>query len=227
MFVGHFGVGLSGKAGVPRVSLGTWFLSVQFLDLLWPVFLVLDWEHVRITPGYTRMSPLDFYDYPISHSLLGAALWAALFAVAYSVVRRRDPKPERRRAALLLAGGVLSHWLLDFLTHRPDLPVLPSVGPYLGLGLWNYPAVEILLEALLYGAGIALYLRATRARDNVGRFALAGLLVLLAALWLGASFGPPPGDERVLAWSALSIWLIVPWAYWIDRHREARTGTAL
>jgi hypothetical protein len=176
---------------------------------------------VRITPGYTRMSPLDFYDYPFTHSLLGACGWAALLALLYLLVSRRQ---RRGRVALLLALGVVSHWFLDVLVHRADLPVLPAMGPYLGLGLWNVPAAAIALELALFGAGILLYLRATRARDAAGRWGLAALLGLLVLLWLGAAFGPPPPDEGIIAWSALALWLLVPWAAWVDRHREPVRG---
>jgi hypothetical protein len=212
--VGHYGVGLSGRAATPRVSLGTWFLAIQLLDLLWPLFLLLGWEHVRIRPGLMRLSPLDFYDYPITHSLVGALGWSVAFAAVYFAVRRRGG------VALLLGAGVLSHWVLDLLVHRPDLPLIPGRGPYLGMGLWNYPALEIAVEALLYGLGIHRYLRLTRARDGSGRYGLAALLVLLAALWLGSLLAPPPPSASAIAWSALALWLFVPWAYWIDRHRE-------
>jgi membrane-bound metal-dependent hydrolase YbcI (DUF457 family) len=219
MFVGHFGVGLAGRAATPRVSLGTWFLAVQFLDLLWPVFLLLGWEHVRVTPGYTRLNALDFYDYPISHSLFAAVCWGFAFAVVYWLVRRRSV-PRSFRTGLLLGAGVLSHWVLDFLTHRPDLPLVPGMGRYVGLGLWDHPVPAIALELAIYGLGIALYLRATRARDGVGRLGLWGLLAVLLVLWLSSFAGPPPDDERIIAWASMIQLLLVAWAYWVDRHRE-------
>jgi membrane-bound metal-dependent hydrolase YbcI (DUF457 family) len=219
MFVGHFAVGLAGKRATPRVSLGTWFLAVQFLDLLWPIFLLLDWEHVRVTPGYTRLSPLDFYDYPFSHSLLAAVFWSVLFAAVWAVLRRG--RPGRLRTGLLLAAGVLSHWVLDVLTHRPDLPLLPRMGPYAGLGLWNHPALAIALEGGLYALGIFLYVRSTRARDAAGRVGLWALLLLLLGLWLASAFGPPPEEDTPIAWATLSLWIVVfPWAGWVDRHRS-------
>lgn len=219
MFVGHFGVGLSGRAAAARVSLGTWFAACQLLDLLWPAFLLLGVEHVRVTPGYTRMSPLDFYDYPITHSLFGAVLWAAGFALAWWLVRRRRV-PHPRRTALLLGAAVLSHWVLDAVVHRPDLPVLPMMGPYVGLGLWNVPAATVAVELACFGLGIALYLRATRARDGIGRLGFWALVAVLAAAWLGSLLGPPPQDERAIGWVGLATWLFVPWATWVDRHRE-------
>ena len=198
MFVGHFAVGLTGKKVAPRVSLGTWFMAVQLLDLLWPIFLLLGWEHVRIVPGLMKLNALDLYDYPLSHSLVGALVVGPL---------RHGLQVLGRVESALRAGGAtpscsvrrFSHWLLDVLVHRPDVPLLPH-GPYIGLGLWDQPAVELLLEGGLYALGIYLYLRATRARDRIGSWGLYLLLAFLLATWLSAAFGPPPPDERTLAW---------------------------
>jgi hypothetical protein len=217
MFIGHEAVGLAGRTKTPAISLGTWLFAVQFLDLLWPVFLLLGWEHVRIAPGITRANPLDFYDYPITHSLIGALGWSVVFGAGYLVLGRSAPA-ERRRGALLLGAGVLSHWVLDLVVHRPDLPILPH-GPYVGFGLWNFPLAEALVELILYGLGIAIYLRATRARDAVGRWGLWSLLVFLPAVWLSSLYGPPPPNARALAWFALVAWIIPVWGWWADRHR--------
>ena len=219
MFVGHQAVGLAGRAKTPWISLGTWFMAVQFLDLLWPIFLLLGWEHVRIAPGITRLTPLDFYDYPITHSLVGALGWSILFGIGYLALGKAE-LPARRRGAIFLGAGVFSHWILDFLVHRPDLPILPD-GPYVGLGLWNVPAVALTLETALYAAGIFLYLRSTRARDAAGRWGLWILLAFLFIIWIASLLGPPPPNERVLAWSALAAWIFIPWAWWTDRHRTA------
>ncbi|HEV8577442.1 MAG TPA: hypothetical protein VGX68_00050 [Thermoanaerobaculia bacterium] len=141
-----------------------------------------------------------------------------LFGIGYLFLGKTEP-PARRRGALLLGAGVFSHWILDLLAHRPDLPLLPR-GPFVGLGLWNVPAVALPLEAALYTIGIVLYLRATRARDAIGRWGLWSLLALLPLIWLSGSYGPPPPSERVLAWSALSLWIVVSWGWWVDRHRS-------
>ena len=130
MFIGHFGLGFAGKKAAPSVSLGTLFLSVQLADGLWPLFLVLGLEHVRIVPGIMKLSPFDFYDYPISHSLVALIGWGIVVGAVYLVVRRNV------LGAAVLAAGVVSPWVLDFAVHRPDMPVMPR-GPYLGLGLWN------------------------------------------------------------------------------------------
>jgi LexA-binding, inner membrane-associated putative hydrolase len=215
MFLGHFGLGLAGKRAAPTVSLGTLLLAVQFADCLWPLLLLLGLEHVRIAPGATRMTPLDFFDYPVSHSLAALVGWGLAFGALHFAWRRNW------RAAGILAAGVVSHWVLDMLVHRPDMPLLPG-GPYVGLGLWNSVSATVALELGLYGVGLAVYAATTRARDRTGQYALWGLLLFLLAVWIGAVFGPPPPSERALMLSALGLWLVIPWGYWIDRHRTIR-----
>lgn len=212
MFLGHFGLGFAGKHVAPRLSLGGLFLAVQFADLLFWVLALLKIEHFRIQPGATRVTPMDFYDYPISHSLLGLTVWGLLIGGAYWVLRRD------RLAALVLAVGVVSHWVLDAIVHRPDMPVLPE-GPRVGLSIWNQPALTAILELLIYGGGIAVYLKTTSAVDRTGQWALWSLIVFLAVAWVASVAGPPPPDERTVAISGLAMWLFVPWGYWIDRHR--------
>lgn len=205
MFVGHFAGGLAAKRLAPAVSLGTWFMAVQFVDLIWPFFLLAGLEHVRIAPGITAFTPLDFYNYPITHSLAGGALWALLLA-AFARSFYRDP-----RALALIGAGVLSHWVLDAVAHRPDLPVVPG-GPLVGLGLWQSVPATLALELAMVGAGIYLYTSTVRPRLS---FWLLMAALLLA--YLGAAFGPPPPDVRTLAWSAIAAWVFVAWAWWADR----------
>lgn len=151
---------LAAKKVAPRTSLGTLFISVQLVDLLWPLMMLAGLEHARIDPGNTAVTPLDFYDYPITHSLVGALLWSFVLAGIYLAVRRY------RRGALIVGLGVFSHWILDFITHRPDL-ALGFGGIYLGLGLWNSLAGTLVVEVGLFIGGLVLYLRSTRANDNV------------------------------------------------------------
>lgn len=212
MFLGHFGVGFGAKAVAPRVSLGTLFLAAQFLDLLWPTLLLLGLERVRIDPGVRP--PLDFIHYPVSHSLLWVAGWGVLVAGAYFLARRSA------RGALVVGLAVVSHWLLDLIVHRPDLPLYPD-GPRLGLGLWSYPAVSMALEVVLFGVGLQLYLRATAARDWIGKWALWGLVGFLLGIQFANALGPPPPDATAVAWAGQAQWLLVAWGYWLDRHRTA------
>jgi hypothetical protein len=219
VFIGHFGAGFAAKKAAPSVSLGTLFLAVQFADGLWPLLLLLGIEHVRIAPGLMKLSAFEFSDYPWSHSLAALLAWAALLGGGYYFLRRNG------RGAIVVAAGVVSHWFLDALVHRPDMPVLPR-GPYAGLGLWNSPAATVLLEVGFFGGGIALYLSATRARDRTGVRALWSLVMLLFALWVSTFFAPPPPGPLPVALSGIAMWGTIPWGYWIDRHRRPGRGEA-
>ena len=219
MFIGHFGVGFGAKAAAPRVSLGTLLLAAQFVDLLWPLFVLLGVERVRIDPGNTAVTPLDFVSYPVTHSLLTGVGWAVLVGGAYLATRRR------LRGAAVVAAAVVSHWVLDWVSHRPDLPIVPG-GSKVGLGLWNSVPATVVVESLIFAAGIALYLRATCARDRVGHWALWALVAFLAIAYAGNLAGPPPPSVKALGWVGLATWLFVPWGYWIDRHREAVAPSA-
>ena len=213
MFVGHFGVGFAAKAAAPSASLGTFFLAAQFVDLLWPTFLLLGIERVRIQPGITAAVPLDFSYYPFTHSLAGAVAWAVLVSAAYYLARRD------RRVTVLLGLAVISHWLLDAVTHRPDLPVFPGSGPLVGLGLWSSVWGTVVVEAVLFTAGVWLYARATRAFDRIGNIGFWALVVFLGVAYVMNLFSPPPPTETAIAWVGQAQWLIVAWGYWIDRHR--------
>jgi len=212
MFLGHFGVALAAKKAAPKTSLGTLVLAAQFADLLWPVLLLLGIERVRIVPGLLAASPFDFTSYPISHSLVAQLGWGAILGIAYFVARRDGG------SALLVGLLVPTHWVLDFIAHRPDMPIYPGSQKY-GLGMWNSVPVTILVEYTLFAAGIAIYLSVTRAKDRIGNLALWSLLGLLAVVYPASLFGPPP-RVAALAWSAMAIWLTVPWAAWADRHRQ-------
>lgn len=214
MFIGHFGVGFAAKAAAPQVSLGTLFLAAQFIDLLWPTLLLAGVETVRIQPGITRVTPLDFVHYPVSHSLLAVIGWAVLAAGLYSRLR------HQRRGAVVLGLAVLSHWWLDLLVHRPDLPLYPGSDLVLGLGLWSSVGATLAVELPTFAVGLWLYLRATAARDAVGRWALWGLVGLLAAIHAANLVGEPPPNVTVLAWVGQAQWLLVIWGYWVDQHRR-------
>lgn len=214
MFIGHFAVALAAKRGAARVSLGTMILSTSFIDLLWPIFLVLGIEHVRIEPGNTVATPLDFYDYPFTHSLAGVLLWSLLLGSVYFMLKKD------RRAALMVGLGVFSHWVLDFITHRPDLPLAPGSNIFFGLGLWNSLAGTLLLEGGLFIIGVVLYVRCTRPLDRIGVLSFWGLITFLVLVYLGNLFGPPPPETNALGYVGLAMWLFVAWGYWIDWHRK-------
>jgi hypothetical protein len=211
MFLGHFGLALGVKGVAPRPSLGTTVMAAQWADGVWPVFVLLGFEHVEIHPGITAVTPLDFVSYPYTHSLVADVGWAALFAVVYGAMRKDW------RGALWLAALVLSHWVLDVIAHRPDMPTWPG-GPRIGLGLWNSIPATLIAEFALFGAGLWIYRRAMIARDPLGTTLLAAFAVTLVGLYVASVFGPPPPSERALAIIGLLGWLFVAWGYWIDRH---------
>jgi membrane-bound metal-dependent hydrolase YbcI (DUF457 family) len=215
VFIGHYGAGLAAKRFTPYTSLGTLVIAVQLLDLIWPAFLMLGIERVRIDPGNTRVTPLAFEYYPWTHSLAMAIVWAALAGAGYALLRRQN------RGAVIVAAAVFSHWVLDFVTHRPDLPLWPPNGPLVGLGLWNSVGGTLAAEALLFALGLWLYATHTEATDPVGRYALLAFAVTLPLVYAGNLFGPPPPSTGTLAIVAHAQWLFVLWAMWIDRHRVA------
>lgn len=216
MFIGHFGVGFGAKRFAPAVSLGTLFLASQFADLLWPTLLLLGIEEVRIDPGITVFTPLDFVSYPWSHSLVLMAVWGILFGLVYKLARRSRPA-----TAVLLAALVVSHWVLDFVTHRPDLPLAPGGSERYGLSLWNSVPGTLAAEVTLFLAGVFLYVRSTRPKDRTGTIALAALVLFLLAVYATNLFGSPPPTEQAVAWVTQSMWLLVAWGYWVDRHRHS------
>jgi hypothetical protein len=217
MFIGHFAVGFGAKRVAPAVSLGSFFLACQLADLLWPNFVLFGVEKVEIDPGNTAVTPLDFVSYPYSHSLLALLGWGLAFAVLYRIVRRGT-----WTAALTLAAVVLSHWVLDVASHRPDMPVTLHGPERLGLGLWNSVPATLAVELALLVLGVTLYLRATVPRDRTGSVALWSLVGFLLAINLANLFGPPPPSATAVAWAAQAVWLLVAWGYWIDRHRQPR-----
>jgi hypothetical protein len=215
MFIGHFGVGFGAKSVVPAVSLGTLFLAAQFIDLLWPTLLLLGVEKVRIVPGTTVVTPLLFEYYPFSHSLLAVLGWAGLVAGIHFLLRRN------RAAALTLGALVVSHWLLDAVVHRPDLPLFPGSATVVGLNAWSSLPVTLAIEGLLFALGVWLYSRATSPADAVGRWGFRGLVVVLVGIYAGNLLGPPPPSSDAIAWVGQMQWLLVLWGYWLDKHRHA------
>jgi len=214
MFIGHCAVGFACKRLAPGTSLAVLMAAPWLLDLLWPIALLLGIERVRIDPGNTAVTPLAFEYYPYTHSLVMAAVWSLLLSGIYFAATREQ------RAAVVIALAVLSHWVLDWVVHRPDLPLLPGRQHLCGIGLWNSRAATLAVELPIFGLGVATYARATRPRNRVGSIALWLWVVLLGLIYLGNVFGSPPPSAQAVAYVSLALWLFVPWAWWIDRNRE-------
>jgi membrane-bound metal-dependent hydrolase YbcI (DUF457 family) len=215
MFIGHYAVALAAKRAAPRTSLGTLFLAVQLADMLWPVLLLLGWEQAHLVPGPNPFLILWLDSIPISHSLLTLIAWGVLFAAVYRM------RTGYGKGAIVVALAVVSHWVLDVVTHRPDMPLYPG-GPKLGLGLWNSVAGTVIIEVAMFAAGTWIYLRTTRARDAVGRYGLGALLTLLGLSYGGSLLGGAPPSMRAIEIGGIIFgWLFVAWAAWGDRHRES------
>ncbi len=216
MFLGHYALAFGAKRVAPAVSLGTLFLACQFADLLWPTLLVLGIEIVEIDPGNTVVTPLNFVRYPYSHSLLLLLVWSVVFALLYLGIRRG------RVGAMTVGALVFSHYVLDVITHRPDMPVTIDGSARLGLGLWNYPGTTLALESAMFIIGTTIYSAVTREKDRIGRIGLWLMIATLAAIYFAALWGPPPPNTRAVAVAGHLLWLFVLWAYWVDRHRQPR-----
>lgn len=221
MFIGHFGVAFGTKKAVPAVSLGLLIIAVQFLDFLWPNLLLLHAEHATITLGITKMTPLDFTDYPISHSLLMAVIWGLVFGMIFWLFRKNI------RHTVVLGLCVISHWVLDLLVHRPDLPLYPGNAPKVGLGLWNYPHMEPFIEMAIFLAGLIFYLQTTVSKNAVGKFGLWVLVIFLILIQFADAISPaPPANIMMIAWSAQVMWILVLLGFWVDSNRKIRPGYA-
>lgn len=207
MFIGHFGLGLAAKKVAPSVSLGTLFIAVQFLDLLWPTLLLFNVEHVVIHPELGGERMLEFTDYPVSHSLLMAMVWSVAFGGIYFLVKKN------MRDSVIVGLAVLSHWVLDLIVHFHDLPIFPWASPKVGLEVWANPVLTNLIEGFMFITGIVIYLRAARPRKGV----FWALMALLLLVQVSNLFSPAPGSVTALAWSAQVMWLLVGMAYWADR----------
>jgi len=215
MFVGHVALALAAKRRAPQVSLAWLVAAVLFLDILWPLFVLLDQENFVIMPDGTGFERFAFTWYPFSHSLVWSLVWAAL-AVGLVLILKGG-----RATALLIGALVFSHWVLDWVTHAPDLPLTSGLGsPRYGLHLWGSTLWTFVIEGGMYAAGIWIYLTTTKAKDRIGTFALWGLLAVFTFLWASVPFAPPPPSEGMIAWTgAIGMPLFVAWAGWADRHR--------
>ena len=190
MFIGHYGPGFAINVWKRTIPLWVLFLAVQLVDIFWSIFVILGIEKVRIVPGITATNPLDLYYMPYTHSLLGAAVWSVIAAIAYRWFARLDGW----LAAAIVGAAVFSHSILDLIVHRPDLPLYDD-SYKVGLGLWNYPGPALRLEIALLFGGIFLYLRATTPKDTIGRYGMvvfgldhgggAGLCLLRPAAGFG------------------------------------------
>jgi hypothetical protein len=215
MFVGHYGVSFAIKSIQKPIPLWLLFIAVQFVDVLWAIFVLAGIEKVRITPGITATNPLDLYYMPYTHSLVAALLWSGAGFIWHKVARR-----GASYAALLVAAAVFSHWVLDLIVHRPDLPLYDDTLK-VGFGLWNYPALALALEASLLFGGIFLYLRASKAVSPAGRFGMLVFGIFLLVAQAIVFFGAPPTSPSAAALTALLSYVVLAGVvYWLEKKRQ-------
>jgi membrane-bound metal-dependent hydrolase YbcI (DUF457 family) len=218
MFVGHFAVGLAAKRIAPAISLGNLVLAAMLADLLWCLFMIAGIEHVQFRHAMGAGNYFQASDIAWSHSLLMDAVWGALLGAAY-FLRRGSP-----RGAWILFAAVLSHWVLDWIAHRPDMPLAPGIHSYFGLGLWSSIPATILIEGGFWLATVILYARTFPSKSRAGIFAYWTVVALLTLAWYGNISGPPPRDPHAAPYVSLALFsLAVAWAYGMNRLRP---GTA-
>ena len=221
MFIGHFAVGFAAKKFAPRTSLAVLIAAPIFLDVLWPIFLLFGWEHVRIVPGITRYNSFDLYDFAWSHSLLMSVVWATGFALVYFASSKYSP------GAIAIWVGVVSHWILDWITHIPDMPLYPGGGPRFGLGLWNHVAATMIVEIAMLLVGVLIYARVTRPRDRIGQYAFIAYVFVLLLLFIADRFDTtPPTVSDLIRSGFIAEPVLVIWPWWFDRHREPRPAAS-
>lgn len=214
MFIGHLALGLAAKRATPHVSLAVLLVASQLADVLWPAFVATGLERVRIDPGNTAFTSLDFVSYPYSHSLLLLLVWGVAFGVVCRFMI------GGRAVIPVIAALVVSHWVLDFVTHRPDMPLYPG-SLKLGLGLWNSIPTTMIVELMMYGGGLWIYMRTTRARDGVGRWAFLSLALFLVVAYFANVGNAPPSVSALWISAIVATAILTAWSWWADRHRDA------
>ena len=217
MLAGHVAAGFLGKRIAPSVSLGTAVLAALAADLLWGIFLVTGIERFEIVRrGTTLMNSVVVTEIAYSHSLAMVILWAVLLAGGYFLVRRDT------RGALVLLGAVLSHWLLDFIAHHPDMPLAPGIHRVFGLGLWTSIPLTLAVEGGLWVLAVTSYLRATQTKGRAPHWLLWIGVVVITLAWYNNVAGPPPAVSNPAAGIASFVFfsLVSAWAYWLNRLRQ-------
>lgn len=216
MFVGHLALGFAAKRVDPRINLGWLVAAAVALDLVWPIFVLLGIERVRIVTGATAFTPLIFDYYPWSHSLTMSIFWGVLLALLARLSGLSDG------SAWMIAALVVSHWVLDFISHAPDMPLWRGESPKLGLGLWNSIPATLIIEGAMWVIAIALYKLPRRASDWRGTAALWSFIVVTTIMWASGPWSPPPPSTRALGWFALIGWIVIPWSILADRYHSIR-----
>jgi membrane-bound metal-dependent hydrolase YbcI (DUF457 family) len=218
MFVGHLAVAIAAKRWEPDVNLAWLVAGATALDLIWPIFLLTGLETASIAPGAMAFTPITFDSYPWSHSLVMVFVWGLLLVA----IARITKVPSS--AWTLLAALVLSHWVLDVVSHAPDMPIWPGDGPEVGLGLWNSIPATFAIEGALWVAGIAVYMNTLARRGQRPGWLFWAFVVVCTVMWMTSPYSAPPPDIKALGWFALIGWIVIPWTALADRMRRQRSS---
>jgi membrane-bound metal-dependent hydrolase YbcI (DUF457 family) len=215
MFIGHFALSFAAKKAAPKVSLGTLFIATQFVDILWPFLLLFNIEKVAIVPGYTKSNALDFLHFPYTHSLLAGIFWGIVVGLGYLLFRKD------RQGAIVIALCVLSHWFLDLIVHTADLPLSPFGDSKYGFGLWNHVALSLMIETILFIAGVYIYTTVTQAKTRLDVWLFWSFAIFLILFNFANTFGPPPPASITALSSTLIVLIavIIGLAYVVDSKR--------
>jgi hypothetical protein len=217
MFIGHYGPAFLAATSRRAPKLGTLFIAAQLLDFGFFGLMLAGIEHMRLVPGITVMNPMDLYDMPWTHSLVGALVWSVGFVLLLWL--------GQKRVSVALIGGavVFSHWLLDLLVHRPDLTLAGSPPAY-GFGLWNLPVIEMPLEAACAFGGLVLFSTRTRPVGRVGRWPVILLALTMIAFEDIDWFAPKPtAVTAAIPLGALFAYsVLAALAWWVGRTQELK-----
>ncbi len=224
MFIGHYGIALALKKYAPKTSLGVLFIAAQLVDVIFFILVPLGIEQLRIIPGFTEASPFDLYNYPITHSLLGALAWAigTFLLVRFIPLTSSYDPAYRQRVALVLSAAVFSHFLLDIVVHTPDLPLVPGFDFKIGLGLWNSIIATVVVEMAILLVGCWMYLTSTHAgATTAGKYGIYAFIATLVIITVLTPFTSYPSEliAAVIAEMMYIGFALVAW--WIDAKRYA------
>ncbi|MFZ3091089.1 MAG: hypothetical protein WA240_10775 [Nitrospirota bacterium] len=221
MFIGHYGIALAAKRIDKDISLGTLFFATQFADILFFVLTLVKIERMSFAPGITKVSPLDFTHYPYSHSLAASFFWAGLFFVVFRIALLNSDS-NKNRIALAIGATVLSHFLLDAIVHRADLPLLGGDSYKIGLGLWNYVFASSLIELLIFLSGLWMYLKSTKGATFAGKYGMIIFSTFVTVIWIASLLTPTPSDLNIIGFVIFGLvfqLIVIGIVSWLDRKR--------
>lgn len=221
MFIGHYGIALAAKKIDKNISLGLLFFATQFADILFFTLVLIGIESISFAPGITKVSPLDFTYYPYSHGLVASLFWAGMFFIFFKIAPLKSDS-HKNKIALIMGATALSHFLLDAITHRADLPLFGGDSYRLGLGLWNYILASSLIEFLTFFAGLWMYLKSTRGITFSGRYGMIIFSTFVTIMWMASLLAPTPSNLNIIGFTIFGLVFqltAIGTVSWLDRKR--------